>query len=572
MKKKKVTFSIKTRLLLIALVPSIILSVTLSFLAAKSIQEGMQEEALKGLRGIAFSLSEVYEFADGGEYFMDETGIVKKGGLQVSDNYTVVDTIKASTDYDVTIFYGDTRVTTSLKDSATGERLVGTKASDTVIQTVLKEGKEYSDTKVVINGAPYYGYYVPLTQNGTIIGMAFAGSPSASVNAFIQEKTFAVVGFSLLVLVVITIICLNFVLRLGRAIGKAEEAISEMAQGNLQITVDTRAKKRTDEIGSMTRELEDLINKLVNIIGNVKQSSKVLFTSGTSLEEMATQSSNTTDEISKAVEGVSRGATSQAEETETASHNIEEMGHVITEIVESVDTLGKASLDMKDASDASSVIINELSISNDKTTDAISKIGEQVYSTNNSVQEIQKAIELITSIAEETNLLSLNASIEAARAGEHGRGFAVVASQIQKLAEESNNSAMEITQIINGLLKESETTVKVMDEVQIIVKEQGEKLEETKNKFKLVEEGVNSTANETEVIQKQTAICDGARARIIDVIANLSAISEENAASTEETTAAMEELNAMLNILEESSTKLLDLAKELDKSMDFFNV
>ena len=229
-------------------------------------------------------------------------------------------------------------------------------------------------------------------------------------------------------------------------------------------------------------------------------------------------------------------------------------------------------MDMKDASDASSVIINELSVSNDKTTDAISKIGEQVYSTNNSVQEIQKAIELITSIAEETNLLSLNASIEAARAGEHGRGFAVVASQIQKLAEESNNSAMEITQIINELLKESETTVKVMDEVQIIVKEQGEKLEETKSKFKLVAEGVDSTTNETEIIQKQTVICDGARARIIDVIANLSAISEENAASTQETTAAMEELNAMLNILAESATKLLDLAKELDASMDFFNV
>ena len=340
MKKKKVTFSIKARLLLIALVPSIILSVTLSFLAAKSIQEGMQEEALNGLRGIAFSLQEVYEFADSGEYAMDASGVVMKGALQISDNYTVVDIIKASTDYDVTIFYGDTRVTTSLKDVNTGERLVGTKASDKVIQTVLNEGKEYSDTQVVINGEPYYGYYVPLTQNGTVVGMAFAGTPSESVNDFITEKTSAVVGFSILTLVVITIIALNFVLRLSRSIKKAQEVISEMSQGNLQLSVDARSKKRTDEVGAMTRELEDLLTKLVEIIGNVKQSSKVLFTSGSSLEEMATQSSNTTDEISKAVEGVSRGATSQAEETETASHNIEEMGNVITGIVESVETLG----------------------------------------------------------------------------------------------------------------------------------------------------------------------------------------------------------------------------------------
>lgn len=570
--KKKVTFSIKTRLLLIALVPSIILSVTLSLLAAKSIREGMQEEALKGLRGIAFSLEEVYDFADKGEYAMDSSGIVTKGALQISDSYTVVDSVKSSTAYDVTLFYGDTRITTSLKDAATGERLVGTTASDEVVQTVLKNGDEFYDTSIVINGESYYGYYVPIRQNDSIVGMAFAGAPSTSVDSFILEKTRQVVEFCLFVLVIITAIGLNFVLRLGKAITKAQEVISEMAQGNLQITVDAHSQKRSDEIGAMTRELEELIHKLVTIIGNVKQSSRVLFASGTSLEEMATQSSNTTDEISKAVEGVSRGASSQAEETEAASHNIEEMGQVITEIVESVDTLGKVSLDMKSASDASGVIIDELSISNDKTTEAIRKIGEQVYSTNHSVQEIQKAIELITSIAEETNLLSLNASIEAARAGEHGRGFAVVASQIQKLAEESNHSAMEITEIINGLLKESETTVRVMDEVQIIVKEQGEKLEETKNKFKQVAKGVNSTTNETGVIQQQTAICDSARARIIDVIANLSAISEENAASTQETTAAMEELNAMLNLLAESSTKLLDLAKELDSGMDFFKL
>lgn len=287
---------------------------------------------------------------------------------------------------------------------------------------------------------------------------------------------------------------------------------------------------------------------------------------------MATQSSNTTDEISRAVEGVSRGANNQAEETETASRNVEEMGNVITQIVGSVDNLGQASKEMKDASDASTAIIHELSASNDKTTTAISKIGEQVYSTNNSVQEIQKAVEIITSIAEETNLLSLNASIEAARAGEHGRGFAVVASQIQKLAEESNHSALEITQIINGLLKESETTVQVMDEVNIIVKEQQLKLEQTKDKFRLVAEGVNSTRQETEVIQKQTAICDDARGKIIDVISNLSAISEENAASTEETTAAMEELNAMLNLLAESSKELLTLASDLEKDMSFFQV
>ena len=565
MKDGKVTFSIKAKLLSIALIPPIVLSVILALMAANNIRSGMQEETFAGLKGVAWSVQQIYSSADAGEYTADDAGNVFKGDLAVSGNYEIVDAIKANTQFDITIFYGDTRATTSITDTSTGERLVGTKASDKVIQTVLKDGQEYSDTAVVINGEPYYGYYVPVTQNGSVVGMVFAGTPSSDVDSFILSKIVQIVIVCVVILLIIVAIGLYFALNLSSAIKKAEHVIFEMGQGNLTVRVDERAKKRRDETGAMTRELEELI-------GNVKESSKVLFTSGTSLEQMASQSSTTTDEISRAVEDVSKGATSQAEETETASHNIDHMGNVITEIVASVDNLGKASLDMKNASDESSVIIQELGLSNDKTTVAIEKIGKQIYSTNASVQEILKAVELITSIASETNLLSLNASIEAARAGEHGRGFAVVASEIQKLAEESNQSAQEIQQIIDSLLKESEATVQVMGEVEIIMKEQREKLEQTKAKFRLVTEGVASTRKEAEIIQQQTDVCDHARAKIMDGISNLSAISEENAASSQQTTASMQELNAMLNLLAESSKDLLDLSTELEQSMAFFRV
>lgn len=569
---KKRTFSIKIKLLLIALLPSLILSVTLSYLAAVNIRTGMQEEALKGLRGIALALQEVYTSTDAGDYAMDASGNVTKGNLVISGNYEIVDSLHASTNYELTMFYGDTRITTSLTDSANGERLVGTKASDQVIQTVLQNGEEFSDTNVIINGEPYYGYYVPITQNGSVIGMAFAGLHKQEAENFIQQKVMAIAGVSTIVLLVILVISFLFAFKLGSAIGHAEEVISQLGKGNLKVKVNEKAKKRKDEIGAMTRELELLINELVEVIANVKNSSKVLFTSGTSLEEMANQTSTTTNEISHAVEDISRGAMTQAEETETASGSIIEMGNIITEIVGSVGALGQSSLHMKNASDESAVIIHELSLSNDRTTDAIEKIGQQVHTTNDSVQAIRQAVDLITSIADETSLLSLNASIEAARAGEHGRGFAVVASEIQKLAEESNNSAQEIGKIIDNLLKQSEQTVVVMDEVNEIVGEQRLKLEQTKEKFQLVTEGVSSTSKESEVIEKQTTACDGARAKIMDVIQNLSAISEENAASTQETNASMEELNATLNLLAESAKDLLELSTELEKSMDFFQV
>lgn len=570
--QKNVVFSVKTRLLAAAILPVIVIGVVLTFFSAGSIRQGMQEEAFKGLRGIALSVQEIYDSVDSGDYAQDASGIVTKGGLVVSNNYEYTDRLKSETGYEVTLFYGDTRVATSLVDNQSGGRLVGTKASDVVISEVLRNQKEYSDDNIQINGLSYYGYYVPIIQGGSAVGMVFAGLPSGEVNEYINQRIMVIAGICTAILAAVLAIIVWVSTSLARGIRGAEHAILELGKGNLNVTVDPKARMRRDEIGSMTRELEALISELTTIIGNVKKSSKILYESGNSLEEMAIQTSASTDEISHAIEEISKSAASQADEVETASESIGNMGEVITEIVGSVEELGKTSMQMKSANDESTVIIKKLSESNDRTTQAIEKIGHQVHVTNDSVQMIRQAVELITSIADETSLLSLNASIEAARAGEHGRGFAVVASQIQKLAEESNASAGKIEDIIDGLLKESEAAVLVMEEVDEIIREQREKLEETRVKFKDVTSGVDATRGESEIIENQTAACDVARERIVDVISNLSAISEENAANTEETNASMEELNATISLLTDSARNLKELSEGLEKDMNFFQI
>ena len=566
------TISIKVKLLMIALLPSIVLGLAMTVIASRSIESGMHDEALKGLRGIAFGLLEVYEDAAPGDFYMDEEGNVFKGETPISGAYDIVDHLSKNTGYEFTIFYGDTRVTTSLTDAKTGDRLVGTKAGEAVIEAVLKNGEEYSDTNVIINDESYYAYYIPIEQDGEVIGMAFTGLHSAEAEAFIQSKEVTLFITCIVMLLVMVVIGLYFALTLSAALKSAQDYIAEMNKGNLKIEMSAKAQKRTDEIGLMCRQLDEFKNELTDVVGKIKNSSQVLFSSGTSLEDMANQSSTTTNEIGHAVEDISSGAMNQAEETEAASVSIGEIGNIITDIVESVNSLNQTAEHMKSASDESTVIIKELSDSNDKTTDAIAKIGHQVHATNDSVQAIRQAVDLITSIAEETNLLSLNASIEAARAGEHGRGFAVVATQIQKLAEESNQSAQEIGKIIDNLLKDSEQTVRVMDEVNVIVNEQRGKLEETKEKFLMVTNGVDNTRSEAELIRSQTNNCDAARIRIVDIIQDLSAISEENAASTEETNASMQELNATLQLLAEAATNLLDLSQKLEKDMEFFKL
>ena len=571
--KEKRQISIFVKLLIMVILPCVIMGFSLNIIAEKSMKDGLCDEAIQGLKATAYTVREIYDNIDEGDFRTDEKGEVYKGNHKLSGNYEIPDSVKSNTDIDITLFYGDTRVITSLKDKDTGDRLIGTQASDEVIDEVLKKGKDYHDLDIEINGEPYYGYSVPIkNSNGEVIGMAFAGTVSSEQQAFIRERIIKVTILAVVIGLLGILYAVFTSVPVARSIRKTEEAIMELESGNLIAHMDEKVMRRNDELGAMARSVNNLKNRLFEIIGGIKKSSEILYSSGESLSEMATQSSTTTSEMNKVIEDISQGAISQAEEIETASQNIGTMGEVIEEIVTSVDTLGTASAKMKSASDESNVIIQQLSESNDRTTSAFARISKQIYETNDSMQMIEEAIELITSIAGQTNLLALNASIEAARAGEHGKGFAVVATEIQQLADQSNSSAEKIKNIIHDVMNESNATVHVMEEVEKIIEEQQEKLNETKTKFAAVTQGVDASREETEVIQNHTEVCDESRVKVIDVIQNLSAISQENAASTQETTASMSELNETIRLLADAASNLQQLSQNLEHEMEFFKL
>ncbi len=577
--KKKKGVGILAKMVLMCALPMVILEVIITLYSLNSLKTGMQNEAFTGLANLCQAVSASYDALDAGDYYM-EGDLLYKGEYCITENEAVIDSYTKGTEADITIFFGDTRRATSLFDKQTGERIVGTTASDVVIDTVLKNGSDYRTDNITINNEKYYAYYKPLKNNNNeIIGMVFAGSPSAQVDAAIMSQAYSVVTIALVILLISLIICIILVKGIARIVVHAGDMLVRLSDGNLQIQlsdnvsrISEAAKKRTDEIGMMVSSMYDLIGKLQDMVKNIKNSTANLMQAGDSLETMASQTSVTADEIGHAIEDISQGAITQAEDIESATMQITNIGAMIEKIVASVKSLDEVSMSIQNADNEAEQIINELSVSNDMTIDSIQKISTSVHTTNESVGRIQEAVNLITAIASETSLLALNASIEAARAGEAGRGFAVVASQISKLSEDSNQSAKTIEDIINQLSIDSEASVKIMAEVGTSIAKQQKKLEETKAKFADVSSGIETSIAATESIYAQTKECDEARVRVTDVIRNLSAVAEENAASTEQTNASMQELNATISLLADSAKDLKEISIELERDVSFFKI
>ncbi len=568
----RVKMGVMAKILLIALGPLLALAMIGTLFSAKIIRQGMEEEAIKRLQDIVNGVEQTLNAIDEGDFRL-EGEILYKGEENLLERLPYFDAFAQESGIDLTLFFGDIRRITTLTDQNTNERILGTQAAEYVRNLVLEQGMSFIDKDFELYGEEYFCCYVPLEEaDGTIVGMIFAGEPSSGIRKFIYAEILKVVLLCIGVILICVIFIVCFSRNLSKAVQSAENVIEQLATGNMDVAVESKLQARRDELGKIGKALDYLITEISKILRYIQRSSGDLMNSGQSLDEMAERVNVNAAEMGKAVEEISLGATSQAEEIEHASGQIMEMGAMIEQIVGGVDKLHAASIDMKQAGDTSAEIMRNLADSIHRTDDAVHKIGEQIYATNDSAQKIREAVDFISSIASQTSLLSLNASIEAARAGEFGKGFAVVASEIQKLADESSSSAQTIADIIASLIAESNMTVKIMQEVEEIIADQRQKLETTQRGFAELEEGIIKTREDTAMIEEKTKICDASRKNVMDVIANLSALSEENAASAQETTASMQELGATINLLAEAADSLMELSSQMDEQMKFFQL
>ena len=331
-------------------------------------------------------------------------------------------------------------------------------------------------------------------------------------------------------------------------------------------------RNRKDETGVMNRAISTLQQELAHVTTDINEQCEKLHGSAGSMAQSVDETLNTVEQVEKAVNEIAQGATSQAQETQTATEQVIVMGGMIEETGVKVEELRENARKMRGASEQAMEILDALGEVNQQTKDAIAVIAKQTDVTNESAMKIKMAVDIITDIAEETNLLSLNASIEAARAGEQGRGFAVVAGQIQRLAEQSNESAQQITAIIELLIQETQRSVQTMADVKAVIEKQDENVNLTERAFEDVQEGITQSIESIKTIAQRTEELDQARVKVVDVVQNLTAIAQENAASAEETSASATEMSAIMESIDSNARSLNEVADRLHDTIAQFKI
>lgn len=565
--------SIKKKILSITIIPVLLLGIVSIFLTFTTVKGALIDQIEEALKGTAAATLAAYD-QNTGDYIQTSNGDIWKGSYNISKSESLVDRIKKNTDMDVTFFYGNERIMTSATDSD-GNRILGSPAGDVIITKVLQNGEEYFSENVSLEGNINYGYYMPVYQNGSdseIIGMVFVGTDKAQKDAVINR----ILGSIVMAVIVIMLVCIAFAMKMALSmssnIQSSIQVVEELAQGNLKVWVDEKLLARKDEIGALSKVTITLRDAMQSVIREISENAKHLSEASDVLGMAADTTNGTMTQVKDTVAMIVDNSAQQAENSKNTSAQMQIMGENITQTTQEVGVLDENAQAMQQSGRrAAETLLNLMKI-NDEVEHTIKEVQEQTNRTNDSVNKIYEATALITSIAEETNLLSLNASIEAARAGESGRGFAVVADQIKKLADQSNESSREIGETTQVLMEDSAKAVENMQQMQQILQNQSESMQATQNIVEEVLSGIGESMQSIGQIKSSTQRLDSSRSEVVEAVSALSEIAGNNMEGTKKTYNETEAVAGTFKQVYESAEQLRQIAEQLVQSIDYFKM
>ena len=555
--------SIRSRILVMIVVTVLICALTVLFTIRPLITKNFSAMQSSYMKDVAMAYGRML-----GEYVME-------GGLDVVSTPEVQDLLKEisingkESSYAYVVDLDGTMLYHPIAEK------IGVSVENAVVKQMLsdiRDGKpqETSVYEYDFRGAIKYAGIYPDVEHGFLL---IISADKAEITSDIQS----ILLKTLLSTLIAFVICVVIALFCSAIITKPIKEMAEIADrfSTLDLRDDDRRERigqRRDEVGLLGRSIGGVREQFHAIVTEIKTQSNNIHTTAASLDEHTKETLNNIEQVERAVYEIAEGASSQAEDTQKATENVIRMGNMVEDTNQEVENLYLYANAMKQSGDDASKTLSDLEEINHKAKESIDLIYQQTNTTNESALKIREATELITFIAEQTNLLSLNASIEAARAGEQGRGFAVVASQIQKLAEQSNESARQIGEIITLLISDSGKAVDTMNEVMEIMEVQNKNIQQMGQQFEQLFAAIDKSNRGVGNIADRTKSLDEARVNVVDIVQNLTAIAEENAAGTQETSASVTEVNDIVSQISENVNQLRRIAEELEHRMEIFRL
>ncbi len=561
----------KQKMFTLYCVPMLVYGILLLCIGLIQFENGMYKETRNSLKSNALAAMSLYNSQGYGDYAIKSDGNVWRGmNFNISQETGIVDELIEQTGVDITFFFGDTAVMTSVM-SESGDRWYGMKAGANITNYTLNQGAQLWYRNIEIDGKMCHAYLIPIVQpgDGTAAGAMMASLPTEEFDGIIRRYVMISVVIALVVLLAVGGFIYWYIGGLTRVLHNVREVLSKVSNGQFE---DERLaeNRRKDEFGDLASCTEKLRLKIYDILDDIRRGTVKLTEAVERLNRTAESTTQAALSMGGSVGQIEDTANRQQSGTAQAAQDVEATKQSINEMLVQIEDINRISRDMESMSKESADILRELEESSKKAQNTVLGIRNQTDTTNESVKQIKSVTEYITNIAEETNLLALNASIEAARAGDAGRGFAVVAQQIQKLAEESNHSAAQIGENIKDLVEKTEENLVAMNLIGEVLKSQEDKVTRTKDIFGELDRSINMVTDKESNMQQNIRSMNRAKDNMSNVIEELAQSSAANVSTAQVTAAAAGQMQEEVKGITELSADLTGLAEDLNQNLQSF--